>query len=750
MAATDAEFLKKLNEAFSAEAQEHLQALTTGLLELESGAGVDRQQEIVEGIFREAHSLKGAARSVSRGDIEAVCQEMESVFAQWKKQGLPATPVTFDQLSYALDFLARLLTTSESSAGKKEVVECVQQLRNLSGAPAATPSSVMRPEPSPEPEQTASVSHEPAVATSDTVRISTAKMDSLLLQAEEMIAVKNTSTQRALELHQMGRMMETWRKEWTKTDGQLEQFRKFTTQNATTIPTALFDFLEWNQSYIHSLETRISSLEECADKDRRFIGGMVDALLNDAKQLVMMPFSTLLDIFPKQVRDLAREQGKEIELSLRGREIEIDKRILEQMKDPLVHLVRNAIDHGIEKPAMRAERQKPSRGTLTIAVAQLDASKVEIIVSDDGQGIDVEEVKAAALRSGAITAEEARQRTAEDALPLIFQSGISTSAIITEISGRGLGMAIVREKVEKLGGQIEMENEPGRGASFRIILPVTLATFKGLLVSAGSQQFILPISNIERVLRIPHEAIKSVENKATISWDGKAVSLARLDVTLGLPLCEKSGDEDCVQVAILSAGETRIAFVIEEVLDEQEVLVKPLQKPLVRIRHIAAATILGSGKTVLILNVPDLLKSAIASAGTARESGGALAKPAVKAASILVIDDSVTSRMLLKNILEAAGFDVKTAIDGMDAWTALKTHRFDLVVSDVEMPRMDGFGLTEKIRADKRLSEMPVVLVTALESREHRERGIDVGANAYIVKSSFDQSDLLEIVRRFI
>ncbi|MGB7543617.1 MAG: response regulator, partial [Burkholderiales bacterium] len=329
----------------------------------------------------------------------------------------------------------------------------------------------------------------------------------------------------------------------------------------------------------------------------------------------------------------------------------------------------------------------------------------------------------------------------------VFQSGVSTSPIITDVSGRGLGLAIVREKVERLGGSVAIESRPGAGTRLRIALPLTLATFRGVIVRAGERLFVIPAASFERVVRVAKEDIRTVENRETIPLGGRAVSLVGLGDLLELP--RKAGEAaDSVQAVVLGLGAARIAFRVEQVLGEQEVLVKTLGPQLARVRNVAGASVLGTGQVVPVLNVPDLMHSAVKRAtvpiAPVAESAGAQQR------SILVVEDSITSRALLKNILESVGYRVTTAVDGIDAYTALKTATFDLVVSDVEMPRMDGFDLTAKVRADKQLAELPVVLVTALGSPEHRERGIDVGANAYIVKSSFDQSNLLEIVRRLI
>jgi two-component system chemotaxis sensor kinase CheA len=357
-------------------------------------------------------------------------------------------------------------------------------------------------------------------------------------------------------------------------------------------------------------------------------------------------------------------------------------------------------------------------------------------------------VRSAVQRLGLVSPEETERLGEQEVAGFIFQSGVSTSPIVTDLSGRGLGLAIVREKVEKLGGVVTVETHAGVGTTFRMVLPLTLATFRGILVRVEDLLFVLRTTHVERAGRVGKEEIKTVENRETIPLDGQAVSLVRLGDVLGLSRKRVAADPvDSVPIVVLDLAGKRVAFQVDEVLDEREVLVKSLSRQLPRVRNIAGATVLGTGQVAPILNVQDLMKSAVKTAAVpVRAAEETTARPK----SVLVAEDSITARTLVKNILESAGYHVKTAVDGVEALTALKTELFDLVVSDVDMPRMSGFDLTAKIRADKKLSELPVVLVTALESREDRERGIDVGANAYIVKSSFDQSNLLEVIRRLV
>jgi two-component system chemotaxis sensor kinase CheA len=468
------------------------------------------------------------------------------------------------------------------------------------------------------------------------------------------------------------------------------------------------------------------------------------------KKVLMFPFSTLLEAFPRIVRDLSRDYGKEAEIVVHGGEIEIDRRILEEMKSPFVHMVRNCIDHGIEKPEERKLKNKPRQGTISVTISPRD-DKVEVLVADDGAGILLDRVRSAVLKLGMVPREKAEQLTDRELLPYIFHSGVSTSPIITEISGRGLGLAIVREKVEKFGGTISLETAPDAGTGIRIVIPLTVATFRGILVRVGGQVFVVPTMHVERAVRLRREEIKTVENRETMHFNGHAVSLARLAHILELLPGKKAAEAaDLLPAVVLNAGGTTIAFLVDEVLGEQEVLLKGLGRQLSRVRNVAGATVLGSGGLAPVLNVPDLLKSAVkfSAASSLMEAAAGTGEAVAGKRSVMVVEDSITTRTLLRNILEAVGYDVVTAVDGLDALTKLKAAEFDIVVSDVDMPRMNGFDLTARIRADRKLGELPVVLVTALESREDRERGIDAGANAYIVKSGFDQGNLLEVIKR--
>jgi two-component system, chemotaxis family, sensor kinase CheA len=775
MGPKDKELLKRLLATFRVEAEEHITALSSGLVELEKAASPEQQMEMIESVFREVHSLKGAARAVNQVKIEGACQSLEGLFARLKAKEIALSPEIFDQFYQVVDNLGVLLSAESTETERVDESRSVQRpgttdplsitvmrqaspqaLLSAEGASNRL-SAIRQPENAPGPGHFADQKQ----GLSETLRVPAAKLDALLRQAEELIPVKATAVQRVTELREISQALISWETEWRKirpharalpslvngefrSNGLSHPSNGHAATRSRTMKVAAF--LDRNEGALNSVKQKVAALTKHLEYDRRALDRRVDDLVEDTKRVSMLPFAALLEFLPKLVRDLCRDCGKDADLTIVGGEIETDRRILEEMKDPLMHLVRNCIDHGIETPKRREETGKPPRATIRIAIFPKSADKVEIVVSDDGAGIDKQKVRAASLKLGLVSEEDAKKMDNRQTAALIFKSGLSTSPMITEVSGRGLGLAIVREKVEKVGGTVSVETQPGTGTTFRLVLPLTLARFRGVLVRVGESLFVLPTRYVQRVLRVSRDEIKSAENRETIQINGRAASAVRLSDVL--EITQTSTDIDPkrkVPVLVLVWSGEQIGFFVDEILDEQEVLVKSLGKQLPHVRNIAGATVLGNGKVLPVLNVADLMHSAVKMAPirAAHET-----EEAPK--SILVAEDSITSRTLLKNILEFAGFKVKTAIDGAEALTVLASETFDLVVSDVEMPRMSGFDLTARIRADRRLAQLPVVLVTGLDSHEDRERGVDVGANAYIVKSSFDQGNLLEVVRRLI
>jgi two-component system chemotaxis sensor kinase CheA len=779
------DFLKELQAAFQAEAAEHLQGITSGLLELERGGKPEDLASLVERIYRQAHSLKGAARAVDASGVERICQSMEGVFARWKRAGATATPESFDRLQEALDVVGALLT-DPAAAPESKVALLVEGLDAVEGptrrAERPEPAPPPRPEPREEarsvvavraqdavavprmelrasseaapaaplePPQREAASVGPAPAPSqrvavtatggESVRIAVGKLGALFTRAEELIAAKQVIGLRRGDVRRLQGRAGEWRKALDEREAAADAGAGGTA--SLTADVRLF---------LDGLQRDLFELSENIAADHRSVSRMVDDLLDDARQVLLQPFSSLADLMPKVARDLSRDLGKKVELHVEGAEVEIDRRILEALKDPFIHLIRNCLDHGIEAPEERLRRGKPEAGSVRITIRQAEGSKVEVRVTDDGRGVDLPRVKRKAVERGIISEREASDLDDRSALNLIFASDLSTSPIVTEISGRGLGLAIVRESVETIGGSVDVTATPGQGTEFVLLFPVTLATFRGVVVRVAGRVFVVPSVYVERVFSVPRSEVRTAENRETVPVDGRPVSLVDLAVALDLPPSTDRADGDSLTMALVAAGGQRVAFLVDAVLYEQEGLAKGLGAQLKRVRNVSGATVMGREGLIPILNSLDLLTTARLVSGRGRSAVASQEKVERKVKAVLVAEDSITSRMLLKSVLEAAGYRVSTAVDGAEAYAMLKSEPFDALISDVEMPRLDGFELTRRVRQDSSLAELPVVLVTGLSSREHREKGVEVGANAYIVKSSFDQSNLLSVLSRLV
>ncbi|MBI2215845.1 MAG: response regulator [Candidatus Rokubacteria bacterium] len=733
----------RLLVTFRAEAEEHLQAITASLAALDRGLPPEEAAATVEATFREVHTLKGAARSVSLTHVEEICQACESLLSRMTRGELAIDRPMLARLGEAMTAVARLVAGDGSRVAVREVIERLERSehRPAPETPAQPPhpGSHEAPPltlPAGEPAADAAAS---GLSKIDTLRIATARLDALAVHAEELLPSKLAASERVGEARKLA-------EELARCRAALGRSRS--SPASRSADAASRDAVLAVDAELRRLEGLVRGLVDRLARDQRAVATAVDALHDELRHLRMTPVSTVLDLFPAMVQDLARESDKDVECVARGAEIPVDRKVLQAMKDPLIHLVRNAVDHGIEPPAERVEAGKTRRGRVSVTIAPAEGHRVEIVVEDDGRGIDTGRLCAEAVRARLLTPEAARTLPEHEAVALAFRSGLSTSAIITDLSGHGLGLAIVKERVERLSGTIEITTRAGAGTRVRMLLPASVATFRGLLVESGDQAFLLPIEAVERVVRVGSPDVEHVDGRPTIRWDGRPLTVVPLGALLGL--APREGDivagarRPCV---VLGAGAERAGLLVDEVLGEREVQVKELRRPLVRVRNVAAAGLLGTGRPVLILRPADLFRSLHEAP---RPAVPAAQRAASRQKVVLVVDDSITTRTMEKNLLEAAGYQVRVAVDGIDAWTVLRTEAVDLVVSDVDMPRMDGFALTERIRADRERADLPVVLVTALESREDRERGIEVGANAYLVKSTFDQSNLLEIIRRLV
>jgi chemotaxis protein histidine kinase CheA len=455
----------------------------------------------------------------------------------------------------------------------------------------------------------------------------------------------------------------------------------------------------------------------------------------------LRPVEHLFGHVPREARDLARRLGKQVSVRLLGAETEMDRVILDQLKSPLSHLVRNALDHGIEAPDERRAAGKPPEGTLTLRAGQ-EGALVAIHVEDDGRGIDPRRVKQLAVTRGLIDEARADAMSDEDAIQLVFVPGFSTKQVTSEISGRGVGMDVVKSCVEQLKGDVRVQSRPGEGTRTTIRMPLTLLISRVTFVRSSGQQFAVPTEQVHESVRLPVERVVSFGGQPSIIHAGQTVPLVRLSAVLGhraLP------DPPHLRVLIVQHAEHRLALAVEELLEQRPVVVKPLGWPLDRGRFFSGAIHMPSGEVALLLHVPDLFS-------TGRRAAEERRAPtrAERRKTVLVVDDSVVSRQMVTRVVEGLGFDVLTALDGMDALRLLERVSPDLVVSDVEMPRLGGLALARRIRQDERHPGLPIVIVSSRGSEADRAAGLEAGADAYLAKADFSEVTFRAIVERLL
>lgn len=741
------EFLKKLREAFNIEAAEHLAVIASSILALE-GMTPPYPKDLVETAYRAAHSLKGASRAVDLRDIETICHAIEGIFSKISKGELAPDKSLLELLLAANDSMEeilkgnKILAASQISALAKRIDEAaipkpkiaVMKLSEIAAQTASPPA----PPPTPQEQRPLAAEFKPETdhphsvqksSFANTLRIPAEKLELVLRDAENIISAK-------LALRQI-----------------MEYLSSLSSECEELLSSKEIETTKLRQKVSETSKT-LKKISKYAATEEYRVSTTIDKLIDDARTMLMLPCSLLLEGFPRMVHDLAQSMGKKIEIAIEGKNIELEKHILEKLKDPLTHLVRNAIDHGIESPQERKATGKPETALIKIKIANLDSKHIEISVSDDGGGLNYDKIKATALAKNLITKEEAATMDEEHLGLLIFESGFSTSPIVTDLSGRGLGMSIVQQAVDELDGYIKIESKRGEGTTFRLVVPFSRATFRATLIKTAGRKFAIPTSSIVKTLRVAATSIFHAGGREMMYFDSRPLGILRVDKILNLPPSDKEESSELVSIIITQSGESQAALLVDEILHEQELLLKPLGQLLKNITLVSGASIAGDGEIIPVLNAKELMKSV-----SVRELEASFAKSASaktkekkskKKKSVLVVEDSITSRMLLKTILESEGYAVTVAVDGQDGYTALKSNPVDCVITDIEMPRMNGFELTAKIRADKKLGDLPVILVTSLESREDKERGVEVGANAYIQKSNFSQTTLLDTIKRFI
>jgi two-component system chemotaxis sensor kinase CheA len=509
------------------------------------------------------------------------------------------------------------------------------------------------------------------------------------------------------------------------------------------VPVARIDELNRLVGEVSAAQLRVGhvfSTELHGDPDAvteyRELTKVINQLQEVTERTRMVPVGTLEAILHRTVRDSARVAGKNVRWEVVGEDIEVDRGVLEELVAPLLHLVRNSVGHGVELPAQRLAAGKPEQALVMLKATQV-GSKVVIAISDDGAGINVAAVVAAAAKAGV----DVTNLTEEEALHLVFRSGISTAKTLTEESGRGVGLDVVATAVAAIHGTVQVVNHPGAGSEFRIIVPITLTVVPCLIVSIGGQSFALPLHRIVRMLEAQHVQIVSGRRLAVV--DGAAIAVSDLAGLLGLPAAKEG------PWVLLGTADDAHAFQVETVLQKRDVVVRGLTGRLRDLKAVTGASIEPNGSILLVLDIPYLIERSNVITDTAMRGTGTIALPA-RQLSVLVVDDALMVRELQRSILERGGYTVRTATDGAEALAMLIDEPSDLVVTDVEMPNLDGLQLIASIRAHPRLGNIPILIVSSHASEEDHQRGLDAGADGYIVKAAFDEAGLLSAVSRLL
>ncbi|MDH4100375.1 MAG: hybrid sensor histidine kinase/response regulator [Nitrospirota bacterium] len=730
---------------FIEEAKERLQKLNDGILLLESQPD---DKEAIKGIMREAHTLKGSSKMMGLLDVNRVAHIMEDLMVAISDGRVAVNSSIVDTLFAACDMLTALV--EKAAANDDKAIDTEPVCRMLSdalegkvvdtskgvGTPAATTTETKTeaaspaPDSAPTPDQPvpseAPASAPPAAkkAPEETVRVGLEKIDHMASLTAELITDSIRAVDFGKTINDLFKRLEKQRKE-----------HSLNRLNADDL-----------------LATIVPVLQDLSDRHGSFslhLSQVVDDLRDHVMGIRMLPLSTVFDTYPRAIRNLSRELGKKIEFIVEGGETSLDKRVIEAIGDPLIHLVRNSVDHGVESPEQRIAAGKAEKGTVRLSAVQR-GDRIIIQLEDDGKGIDPAGIRSAAVRKNFLSEADAMKLSDIDAINLIFMPGFSSKTAVTDVSGRGVGMDVVKTTAEKLGGMVSVTSELGKGSRFTVELPLTVALLKVLLVGCSGHTFAIPVSSIEQIISLRRSDVFSVEGAEMFYHANHAVPLKYLSNVLEIPCTTEAADSSTVLI-IRGENEKKAGLMVDTVGDDEEIVIKELGNYLGKVQKVSAATIMPDGRIVMIVDIPEIFRSASrAGALSARpETTAVETQPRTKRV-ILVAEDSLLVRELERDVLKAAGYEVVTAIDGKDAREKIEKQEFDLVLTDIEMPRMDGLELTRQVRADDRLKEIPVIVMSSLDSPDTKRQGMDAGADAYIVKKEFDQQDLLDTVKRLI
>jgi two-component system chemotaxis sensor kinase CheA len=745
----DPEFVKQLTETFRVELEEKSQLITDNLLLLDKGnLPAEKQSKAIEEIFRSAHNIKGAARGVGVDDVGQIAHSIESIFSAIQKKSLVLTEKL---ISLCLKAVDKMRTAMQSYLDKTllpfSIEDFLAELQSSCGSDTVETETVKKLQPEnvqnkPVLEATIEKSQPLSTQKEQTIHVSLDNLDRVSALMEKMQVNKIAIDDYYLELNKLTEKIKRFSQLWKKSLSSLNN--RFGHELGESL------------SQLHDMSdnalTEMSDLSYQLNKNMRVqvneLSILSNSLQDEVRMLRLVPATTLLRSMPRYVRDIAIELGKQVDFEIKGDQVKMDKMVLEALQDPLMHLLRNAIDHGIEAPNVRKGNNKLEIGRISVNVCE-EGDHILIVVEDDGAGIDIEKIAKKALEKKIVSPTELNTMSDNDILNYIFHPGLSTKENITQLSGRGVGLDVVKTNIEGLKGSVQVETILGKGTTFYLRVPLTLASERGLTFRCGGQLFVIPTNSIERVMMLETDKIVEVEASQAILLNGHPVYLLLLSDILNLEKIESINPSQVSIIVIKKAG-LSVALVVDEIIGEREIVIKPLHPPLHSVTFVSGGTLAGNGQVIIVLNADDIVNVAFHIVNSSRITTKSDESQNIIKPHILVVDDSITTRTLEKNILESKNYQVTTAVDGKEAWEILQKQKFSLLITDVSMPNMDGFALTELVRKSEKLSELPVIIVTSLGSDEEKVKGLKAGANHYIVKSEFESGALLTIVEQLI
>jgi two-component system, chemotaxis family, sensor histidine kinase and response regulator WspE len=742
-------------ELFRMEAEVQTATLSTGLVALEN---TQATPQAIEPLMRAAHSLKGAARIVGLDAAVRLAHAMEDSFVAAQTGEIILRPDHVDVLLRGVDMLVQISSAAENDVENwqsSHAAEIDALVAALGAVRQVSPREPTRKEPEPILRvQTSEQS--PGDQYSARVEATARGVDRVVrVSAESLTRLIGLAGEALVQANRLRPLVDSlWRLQGRHT-GLLESLQTLEdrlSRSGSSLPAAEREILSRAKG---QAAQELQKLHEAAESMEDFTRANEDLsgrLHHEVLASRMRPLADGIAGFPRLVRDLARELGKQARLEVVGETTGVDRDILDRLEAPLNHLIRNALDHGIEPPQDRGLAGKAAVGTIRLE-ARHRAGMLQILLSDDGRGINIENLRTKVVERGLTTTAIAQQLNESELLDFLFLPGFSTKQQVTEVSGRGVGLDVVKSMVHAVRGSVRVTTRPGRGTRFNLQLPITVSVIRALLVEIAGEPYAFPLNRIDRLFMIDSKEVREIEGKSHVVLDAEPVGLVEASRVLELAAAHGRQPEELIPVVVVSDRNHRFGVVVERVLGERDLRVWPLDARLGKVPNISSSSVLENGWPVLIIDVEDLIRSIenlISGRRLGKLARGSVEREAPATKRILVVDDSITVRELERQLLESRGYAVDTAVDGVDGWNAVRSAHYDLVVSDVDMPRMDGFQFVRHIRGDSRLQAIPVVIVSYKDREEDRIKGLDAGASSYLTKSSFHDQTFLNTVADLI